>query len=169
MAGSVLALAACAVPGPPVHQAYWQRVEDTSALWMKGPKAQQQLDQDIARCVREVDEMVELDALRETTPPDTHGEYHSALKASGDLDYYDTPTRLGDHKVAHTDFHDFESCMRTQGWERTKFIRYQTARQADNVYQDTQAIRQWGVRKEAAAYKEQEKAAAANDDFSKLN
>ena len=87
----IIAVAACS-PVPPIGQAYWQRVEDNSALYMTGPKAQQTLDEDIAGCVRVIDEMVELDALRETLPPDTHSEYHRALKASGDLAFYDTPT-----------------------------------------------------------------------------
>lgn len=167
-AAGILALSACAY-NPPVGQAYWQRVEDSSALWMTGPKAQQQLDQDIAGCVREVDELVELGALRETTPPDTHSEYHRALKASGDLDYYDTPTRLGDHKVAHTDFHDYESCMRGKGWERVNFIRYHTARQSQKVYKATQELRVWGVSGDAAVKKQEDKVAAIKEDYQSLN
>ncbi len=137
-------LTACA-PMRPVAQAYWQRIEDRSAMWMTGPKAQQELDQNIASCVREVDELVRLDALRETTPPDTHSEYHRALESSGDLAYYDTPTRMGDHMVSHTDFHDFESCMRSKGWERVRFVRYQTDLKAQETYKATQEIRKYGV------------------------
>ena len=73
VAAATVLLAAC-VPQRPVAQAYWQRIEDRSAMWMTGPKAQQELDQNIASCVREVDELVRLDALRETTPPYTHSE-----------------------------------------------------------------------------------------------
>ncbi len=164
----VLALSACTYT-PQTAQAYWQRVEDNSALWMTGPKAQQELDQNIASCVREVDELVELNALRETTPPDTHSEYHRALKASGDLDYYDTPTRLGSHKVAHTDFHDFESCMRGKGWERVKFMRYDTAQQSQKVYKDTQDIRKWGVTGDAVEKKKEEKFAKVKTDYNQLN
>lgn len=168
LAGGLLALSACAVQTP-VAQAYWQRVEDNSALWMTGPKAQQQLDQDIAGCVREVDELVELGALRETTPPDTHSEYHRALKASGDLAFYDTPTRLGNHKVSHTDYHDFESCMRVRGWERVRFMRYDTARQAQKTYKETQELRVWGVSGDAAAQKQEEKVEAVKNNYSSLN
>jgi hypothetical protein len=153
------ALSACTWQQP-VGQAYWQRVEDNSALWMTGPKAQQELDQNIAGCVREVDELVELGALRETTPPDTHSEYHRALDASGDLSYYDTPTRLGDHMVSHTNYHDFESCMRDKGWERVRFVRYQTALKASNTYTATQQIRKWGVSGDAAQQKQEEQFAA---------
>ena len=167
-AAALLAVSSCAWQGP-VGQAYWQRVEDRSALWMTGPKAQQELDQNIAGCVREVDELVELGAMRETMPPDTHSEYHRALNASGDLDYYDTPTRYGDHKISHTDFHDFESCMRTKGWERVKFVRYNTALKAKNTYKATQEIRTWGISGDAAVLKQEEKTAAIKENFSTLN
>jgi hypothetical protein len=168
LSGGLLALSACAVQTP-VAQAYWQRVEDNSALWMTGPKAQQQLDQDLAGCVREVDELVELGALRETTPPDTHSEYHRALGASGDLAYYDTPTRLGNHRVSHTDYHDFESCMRVRGWERVRFVRYDAARQSHKVYKETQELRKWGVSGEAATQIQQEKIEAVRGNYTGLN
>lgn len=167
-AASLLALSACTWSAP-VGQAYWQRVEENSALWMTGPKAQQELDQNIAGCVREVDELVEIGALRETTPPDTHSEYHRALDASGDLAYYDTPTRYGDHMVSHTDFHDFDSCMRSKGWERVKFVRYQTALKSKNTYQATQEIRNWGISGEVAQQRQAEKVAVIKEDFSTLN
>jgi len=154
-ATGLMALSACAWQ-PVVGQAYWQRVEDDSALWMTGPKAQQTLDENIATCVREVDELVQLDALRQTTPPDTHSEYHRALKASGDLDYYDTPTRMGEHMVSHTDFHDFESCMRDKGWERVNYVRYQTEMKSKETFISTQQIRKFGVSGDAAAKKQQE-------------
>lgn len=164
----LLAVSACAWQ-PPVGQAYWQRVEDKSALWMTGPKAQQELDQNIASCVREVDELVEIGALRETMPPDTHSEYHRSLEASGDLDYYDTPTRYGDHMVSHTNFHDFESCMRDKGWERVRFVRYSTAKQAKTTYQHTQQIRTWGISGEAAVEKQQQSTAAIKENYANIN
>lgn len=168
LTGACVLMSACAMQQP-VAAAYWQRVEDTSALWMTGPKAQQELDENIASCVREVDEMVQLDALRETTPPDTHSEYHGALDASGDLAYYDTPTRLGDHMVSHTDYHDFESCMRSKGWERVRYVRYQTALKGQNIYQDTQDIRKYGVSGDAVKVKKQEQMKATVAASSQLN
>jgi hypothetical protein len=164
----LMALSACNY-ATPTGQAYWQRVEDNSALWMTGPKAQQELEQNIATCVREVDELVELGALRETTPPDTHSEYHRALKASGALAYYDTPTRYGDQKVSHTDYHDFESCMREKGWERVNFVRYQTARQSQEVYKNTQQLRVWGVSGDLAEKKQEEKVEKIKNSYATLN
>ncbi len=162
LAGAISLMAGCQAM-PAKSQAYWQRVEDDSALWMTGPKAQQKLDQDIAGCVREIDELVELDALRETTPADTHVEYNRALKASGDLDFYDTPTRLGSHKVAHTDYHDFDGCMRYKGWERVNYVRYQTAAQAKQVHEDTKSIRKWGLPAASAAKKRAAEAKVTNE------
>jgi hypothetical protein len=166
--GAVAVLAACSFQRP-VGEAYWQRVEDASALYMTGPKAQQELHENIASCVRQIDELVELEALRETMPPDTHSEYHRALKASGDLDYYDAPQRYGDQKVAHSDFHDFESCMRSSGWERVRFVRYQTALQAGKTYKATQELRTYGVTGAAAEQKQREKVEALKDDYAHLN
>jgi hypothetical protein len=164
----LLALSGCAWQ-PPTGQAYWQRVEDNSALYMTGPKAQQGLEENIATCVREVDELVELGALRETTPPDTHSDYFRALKASGDLDYYDTPTRYGEKMVSHSDFHDFDSCMRFKGWERVKFVRYQVAAQAQDTYKDTTDLRLWGVTGDAAIQRQQEKMNQIKNDYANTN
>lgn len=163
-----LAVSACS-PLPPLGQAYWQRVEDSSALYMTGPKAQQRLNDDIATCVREVDELVELDAIRETTPPDTHGDYRQALKASGDLDYYDTPTRYGDKKVDHADFHDFDSCMRVKGWERVRYVRYQTKAKSEKVYKQSQQLRKTGLMGDAYEAQQQAHINAANADYDNVN
>lgn len=170
VAASALALASCAYV-PPAGQAYWQRLEDNSALYMTGPKAQQQLEEDIATCVRQVDELVELDALKKATPPDTHSEYHRALEASGDLDWYDTPTRYGDKKISHKDFQDFEGCMRFAGWERVRFVRYHVAKQARNNYSDVRNMRAQGLVPGVYSYANLQPMEEAKkvDDFSSLN
>lgn len=139
--GAFITASACV---PLAQLAYWQRVEDNSALYMTGPKAQQQLEENIAGCVREIDELVQLDAVRRVTPPDTHSEYHRALDASGDLSYYDSPSHLGQKKVAHSDYHDFEGCMRSKGWERVKYVRYQTSEKAHQTYTETKQYRDTG-------------------------
>ncbi|TVQ82340.1 MAG: hypothetical protein EA357_09830 [Micavibrio sp.] len=142
---AVIFVAGCTPKPRDMADAYWQRVEAHSALYMTGPKAQQRLDQDISRCVREIDELVELDALRETTPPDTRSAYHRALKKSGDLDYLETPARYKDARIDHSDFHDFESCMRHKGWERVRYVRYHHADRAHHNHKVTQAVRQYGT------------------------
>lgn len=138
-------LATGCTPKRNMADAYWQRIEMHSALYLTGPKAQQQLEQNIAGCVREIDELVELEALRETTPPETHSAYHKALKESGDLAYFETPARYKDMRIDHSDFHDFESCMRHKGWERVQYVRYQHADKAHKNYKVTKAIREYGT------------------------
>lgn len=169
--GGVLAVSACAY-SPPVGQAYWQRVEDNSALYMTGPKAQQKLDEDIASCVRQIDELVELGALRKAMPPDTHTDYHRALDASGDLAWYDTPTRYGNKKVSHKDFQDFEGCMRHEGWERVRFVRYAPASKAKAVYRQSQEIRSFGGvpgKHDSIVAAERQKLAEVEHPYDKLN
>ncbi len=141
---SVVMFSACSSMDREVGHAYWQRVDSESALYLQGPKAQQMLEENIVMCVREIDELIKLEALRETTPPDTHTDYNKALQDSGDLDYYDTPTMLGAKKVAHSDYHDFESCMRNQGWERVRYLRYQEDVKAKGVYKKMKYYRKTG-------------------------
>ncbi len=166
---ALLSAAACTPVAPRPNEAYWQRVEDSSALRMKGLKAQQRLEEDMASCVREIDELVELDALRKTTPPDTHAEYHQALDGSGDLAYFDTPTRYKVKMVDHSNFHDFEGCMRHAGWERVKYVRYQTARQAQETYKATQQFRTYGVTGHAAEAIQQSEKEALIKDYKTVN
>ncbi len=161
-------LTACQYPAN--HStAYWQRIDTHSALYLTGPKAQQQLEQDTATCVREVDELVRLRALRETTPPNTHHEYHEALKESGDLAAFDTPEYKGDIHVDHSDYYDFESCMRSKGWERIRALRYAPGARAHQNYQDTQDLRKYGTTGRAADLKRQQEARGQNDQFSTVN
>lgn len=164
---TLIIVAACTPRPEPAAQAYWQRVETHSALYLTGPKAQQQLEQNIATCVREIDELVRLQAIRETTPPDTHVEYHDALRESGDLAAFDTPKHHKDLHVDHSDYYDFESCMRHGGWERVRAVRYHARARAHQNYQDTQDIRKFGVKGHAADLKRESKHQEQN--FNTLN
>lgn len=175
--GGVLALTACDMLNlswwPQPHssgaQAYWQRVEEGSALYMVGPKAQQQLEENIAGCAREIDELVELNALRKAAPPEAHSDYQHALNASGDLGSFDNPTHLGSKKIAHTDYQDFEGCMRSKGWERVKYVRYQVASKANDTYAETRQYRDTGLSGGAAAAWEQQQTAKAHSAYANLN
>lgn len=162
-------LAACQYPQDPMSTAYWQRIDTHSALYLTGPKAQQQLEQNIANCAAEVEELVRLRALRETTPPNTHHEYHHALNKSGDLAAFDTPQYKGDIHVDHSDYYDFESCMRSKGWERVRALRYAPGARAHQNYQDTQDLRAYGTTGRAADLMRQKQAGQINDQFSKVN
>ena len=47
---------------------YWQRVHTSSALYLRGPKAQQMLNRNIARCVVELRELERLGAVKNAIP-----------------------------------------------------------------------------------------------------
>lgn len=162
-------LAACQYPKEPMSTAYWQRIDTHSALYLTGPKAQQQLEQNIAGCANEVDELVRLRALRETTPPNTHHDYHHALKESGDLAAFDTPKYKGDIHVDHSDYYDFESCMRAKGWERIRAVRYGPGAHAHQNYEDTQDLRKYGTTGRAAELIRQRQSSLQNDQYSGVN
>ena len=74
---------------------FWQRSSTSSALYMRGPKAQQQLHKDIANCTHHINELENLGAIRESIPPHyAHGnrlEPRTAAKTQ--LDKWDTPER----------------------------------------------------------------------------
>ena len=166
LSGLALSLVACTPKPQPTQDAYWQRIETHSALYLTGVKAQQQLDENISACVREVDELIRLKAIRETTPPDTHYEYHDALRESGDLAAFETPEHHKNLHVDHSEYYDFESCMRNQGWERVRAVRYQAAKQSRENYKDTQDIREYGVMGYAADLKRDAKRTATqSSDF----
>ena len=79
---STLAVAACAVPPKLEDAQYWQRKSATSALYLRGPKAQQTLHKDIADCVTEIDELERLGPLREALPAgkDLAGREHVSAR-----------------------------------------------------------------------------------------
>ena len=66
------------------------------------------------------------------------------MEKSGDLAEWETPSHVGDLRVDHTEYHDFESCMRMRGWERVQNIRYQTSHKAKLTREETQDIRKYG-------------------------
>lgn len=162
-------LAACEPMPTKLQDTYWQRIETHSALYLTGPKAQQQLEQNIAACVREVDELIRLQALRETTPPETNQEYRDALEKSGDLAAFDTPRHHKDLMVDHSDYYDFESCMRAKGWERVKAVRYQAATKAQQNHENTQELRKYGIEGKDAYIRSKKQAQDDKGDFNTLN
>lgn len=162
---SCAVLAACQYSTLPVADAYWQRIDTDSALYLTGPKAQQTLDQNIATCTAEVEELVRLRALRETTPPNTHAPYHHALQESGDLAAFDTPEHYSDLHVDHSEYYNFESCMRSKGWERVRAVRYQYDLDGRQNYQDTQDLRRYGATGRAAELIKREQNTSTDSEF----
>lgn len=114
---------------------YWQRVHTSSALYMRGPKAQQMLNRNIARCVVELRELERLGAVRNAIP-----EYAKGLVLSEDearLKEIDTPERDKELFAEHSDYIDFEGCMLAKGWQRIKYVPFAVAKKAKENYKMT--------------------------------
>jgi hypothetical protein len=131
-------LAACQVPAKLEDAQYWQRKNATSALYLRGPKAQQTLHQDIATCVTEIDELERLGPIREAIPADTqNGQVPDPNSADGRLRKWDTPKRDGYLYAEHFNYTDFEGCMDYKGWERIEALPYERATIARDEYMET--------------------------------
>lgn len=110
---------------------YWQRADSVSAQYMTGPKAQHQLNMDIAACVAEVKELVRLGSIRKAEPPKD-----LAMEPGLRAGWY-SPTRDGPLYTEYTDFQDFDGCMKSKGWERVDFVKPIAARRASRNYVTT--------------------------------
>ena len=130
-----VALAACQM-SPKLEEAqYWQRKDATSSLYMRGPKAQQTLHQDIATCVTDLDELERLGPLRETMPADTdNGKIRDPNSPEGKMAKWDSPKRDGYLYAEHQNYHDFEGCMASKGWERVANLPYEQLDRSRNDY-----------------------------------
>lgn len=138
---SLAVLAACS--GSPQRQEikmegaeYWQRKNAPSAIYMQGPKAQQRLHMDISACVSTLSEMRNLEQVRRVIP--TTYQNGNAVEPRPDaqqkLDSWDTPERDGFLYAEHADYHDFETCMMSKGWERVQYLPYDDAEKARQQY-----------------------------------
>lgn len=117
-------LSAC---GPTKHlpqkePQFWQRISSSSAIWQRGPKAQQLLHRDIARCVTETKELERIGALRNAIPLDPADRVLDPDAQA--LARYQTPERDGDLLAEYTAYQDFDGCMMAKGWERTAHVPY---------------------------------------------
>ncbi len=134
---SLVVLGACTVRPDLDRADYWQRAEGSSALYLQGPKAQQQLHIDIATCTNEINEIRRLEKVRTAIPADEVG--------AGTLEDWDTPSRDGYLYAEHHMYHDFETCMQAKGWQRSAYLPYTEMEKANREYVRGQK------RKEAAA------------------
>lgn len=122
---------------------FWERSESVSALYLRGPKAQHQLNHDIAACVSEVKELTRLGTIRDANPP-AGIRMHQGL-AKG----WQSPTRDGPLHTEFRDFHDFESCMEFKGWKRTTYVRPEQVENAKTNYKTVILGETVGLRKKA--------------------
>ncbi len=132
---SAVSLTACAREPKMENAQYWQRSSATSALYLEGPKAQQGLHQDIASCTYEIDELIRIGAVRRVIPADTvNGKVPDPSTPEGRMAGWESPQRDGYLYAEHSDFHDFETCMGSKGWERVEYLPYTTAERSRKEY-----------------------------------
>ncbi|MCB1556534.1 MAG: hypothetical protein KDJ15_04385 [Alphaproteobacteria bacterium] len=141
---AVLILSGCT--GAPVDRQalmerahYWQRANTTDAIYQRGPKAQQMLHRDIARCVLEIREMERMGVLRRALPADNGPgtRVPDSATPAGQMAAWETPERDGYLRAEHGDYHDFETCMIDKGWERIDSVPYDVAETARETYLET--------------------------------
>lgn len=125
---------------------YWQRIETADMIYQRGPKAQQMLMRDIARCTSELNELERMGMLRNAVPrdPDSlktpspdpdRGDYPKRNPAYEQaLADWETPDRDGYLLNEPQEYEDLDGCMYAKGWERTKFVPYESAIRARENY-----------------------------------
>lgn len=158
--GAVLMLSAC---GSAVNERikfgsqYWQRVSSSESIYMRGPKAQQILNRDIARCVTELRELERLGAVKNAIPTDISGRVLDPDET--EMAGWDAPERDQHLFAEHSDYHDFEGCMLAKGWERVLFVPYDVSEEARDTYLDSHVDHRYRsrveiphARKEAPTY-----------------
>ena len=156
---SVTALSACnSGPRYNVHPElenadYWQRSSASSALYQRGPKAQQMLHNDIADCTVEIKELQNVGAIRRAVPPNYYkgNSMDNRTESQKDLDEWDSPERDGYLYAEHLEYSDFETCMIHKGWERLEYLPYDDAEKArinyiKNTGQEKKKRKKYGKR-----------------------
>jgi nitrous oxide reductase accessory protein NosL len=116
---------------------FWQRADASSTIWMQGPKAQQVLNRDLARCVTELNELVQLGQIKSIWPAEARDVARAKNQAHANLMRWETPGRDGAMLAEDGQYLDFESCMKTKGWERVLHVPYTTADRAADNYMNT--------------------------------
>ncbi|MBX2834013.1 MAG: hypothetical protein KTR28_03480 [Micavibrio sp.] len=126
-------LSACGTSRDNLKEAqFWQRTASSDALYMQGPKAQQILHRDIARCVTELRELERMGAVKNAIPAGVDG--HVLTEEEQYLAEWDSPERNKDLFAEHTNYSDFEGCMDDKGWQRVEHVPYKTGIKGRNNY-----------------------------------
>lgn len=114
---------------------YWQRVSASSSIYLRGPKAQQMLNRDISRCVVELRELERLGVVKDAIPAYANNDKvlsEDEAKLAG----IDVPERDEQLFSEQSDYHDFEGCMLSKGWQRIKYVPYDIATESRDTYLD---------------------------------
>jgi hypothetical protein len=126
---ALLTIAACSGQMSEIPNGhYWEVMDATKLPYKRGPEAQIALDRDISRCVVDLRELQDTTALRTSIP---------ANESARGLNYdqqrgadWDTPEHDGALLAEHTDYPDFEICMKDKGWKRVTYVPYKVADEA---------------------------------------
>lgn len=138
-----LMLSACDAPRDYRDGEYWQRKAPSESVYQHGPKAQQMLQRDIARCTSELRELERLDVIRSGFPADRVARQHDKNSVSSypdpdgqraNLEEFDYPDRDGYLLAENGDYWDFEGCMMSKGWEREMYVPYATVQKSQADY-----------------------------------
>ncbi len=114
---------------------FWQRSASHSALYLQGPQAQQILEENIATCVAEIEELVRLGAVRTALPENARNTNNPYETPRSDANaFWNVPQRFGHKFVDHSNYHDFDSCMRYNGWTRVAYNDYETIHMSNDTY-----------------------------------
>jgi len=125
---ATLALSACGHK-PDIDKAqYWQRTTASDMAYINGPKAQQMLNRDIARCVTELRELERLGQIK--SPIKVNNINRSLNPDKRRLSDIDATDRDGYLLAEHSNYQDFEACMDANGWDRTNSVNYDVADRA---------------------------------------
>ncbi len=142
LAASTVLMSACSYKKTQAPY-YWQRASASSALYLQGPKAQQMLHQDIAKCTAELKELGRMGDIRRAIPTNYNSgnelnarTQSQTTMAQNNLDEWDTPSRDGYLLNEHNEFHDFETCMISNGWERAEYLPFDDAARARSNYEE---------------------------------
>lgn len=114
---------------------YWQRINAASAAYTYGVKAQQLLNHNIAFCTAELKTLQDLNHVHRALSKNPKGGFQDVKES----EYYGwkTQTPIGVDLNVTGEYHDFEGCMRSHGWERVKYVPYDVASEARETYKAT--------------------------------
>lgn len=111
---------------------YWQKINSSEAVYTQGPKAQQMLNRDLARCAAEIRELAKLGALRDGVQSDFSRRVKDPDER--EMTKWDEPSHDGYLRAEYGDYHDFEGCMASNGWERVLYAPYDVATEGQKNY-----------------------------------
>ncbi len=164
---AALMIGAC-TPKPQTKDGqYWQRANASESIWLQGPKAQQSLNRDIARCITELRELERLGSLRNAIPTEKDGSFKNPDDHK--LTEWDTPEHDRHLLAEHSDYHDFEGCMLTKGWERVEYLPFDRAHKSRDNYLKSHVDYEYQTRIGGKNYKGQPVEKKPRGNFDNLN